>query len=141
MSSPTGCFIGKEAVTVMVAVFNKIKIMRQNTFNVTSGSVIEKKAATHLTWLQKLVCKLFRIIPERLYWYEAKVTATHFICVGDGIEAPDGRQWRVIEAKNGSLVIKTVLPANRTPALVGTWAISYYSLSEGSSQPSQAVHL
>jgi hypothetical protein len=71
------------------------------TFNVISYQIKEKIEANTLTWLQKLICKWFKIKPESKYWYivKVKIDPPNATLVGalinDCCIGLDGNKWRV----------------------------------------------
>jgi hypothetical protein len=74
-------------------------VERSYGFKVVSHIIKETIEASTLTWLQKLVCKWFKITPEKKYWYVIKVKTDtpKAVRINDGVIGLDGNKWRVCD--------------------------------------------
>jgi hypothetical protein len=83
------------------------------TFNIVSYTVKRETLATNLSKVQKLVCRLFKIVPEKYFDYELVVhPETVSGCkVSDILLSIDGNQWLVTSVDDDKTIsISSIIP-------------------------------
>ena len=108
-------------------------IKRSNSiFKVLFCVIKERTGAAGLTWLQRLVCRLFKITPENKYWYVVKVSVgpPGIARVSDFVVGVDGNKWRVCNIDTqGNLELRNIEPIMIT-GIQGGMAIISSAVSE-----------
>jgi hypothetical protein len=98
--------------------------MKDNTLTILSYEIEDKIETTRLTKIQKLVCKWFKITPEKLYLYtiEVKVRPGHSVRSNDDILMKDESLWRIIKIMGEYVILYTIRPGDILIAYSNSWA-------------------
>jgi len=83
---------------------------RVTDYRILDSEVKEKRELQNLSWTQKLVCKWFKIIPLKLYFYTIKLTLnnTNGIRINSVIKTQDGNEFLVVRRGANKIEVKSL---------------------------------
>lgn len=91
--------------------------MKTIEIKVESYKILEKNESVNLTWIQKLVCKWFKITPKPNVFYkievDVKLDASTRLMVGDYVLSAMGDRFMVTGiTQNGNLILDSLYNIN-----------------------------
>lgn len=93
----------------------------------------------NLTKIQKSVCKIFKITPEKLYFGQALVIPVGYdilrIKLYDMLLAPGDIGWIVTDINEGIIEIKTIQAEKYIPEPLGDMVMMGYCFASGTAGP------
>lgn len=97
------------------------------TYFVESSTKIEANEVVSLSKVQKIICNIFKISPEKKYKYifNIKITETNRLMVGSCITSADGSKWIIININNHFYEITNLTPMLFCNGIYGEIALLY----------------
>lgn len=95
----------------------------------------------YLSWFKRLICKIFKIKPEKKYWYKFSIrVSSGYYRLGDVILLQDDERFIVTDIKgknsdSGILIVQSIGSTDKIKSLHGEFVVLANMFCPGTGQP------